>query len=219
MSQIDDSALQPRISQTLSSGESSVPWDAPFEGAGFWIRTFARVIDLVIRNLTFYVVGNITVAILVIVFLVAGMSDDQLDLLVQEEGSNVLINLLLSLLLTATYHTLCEGLHGATLGKLVFGLVAIKDDGSPCSLRAAFYRSLVFPIDSLFFGLVAASKMRESPKNQRYGDKWAGTMVVKRRNLQPAQLRPGWLIVVAFLATILVDGLIAVFVTFLKLVR
>lgn len=52
---------------------------------------------------------------------------------------------------------------------------------------AGLVRNLAFLIDSLFFGLVGASAMGKSPTNQRYGDQWARTLVVRVADLAPSQ--------------------------------
>lgn len=53
-------------------------------------------------------------------------------------------------------------------------------------MRGAFIRSGAFYIDGLFFGLIGYSCMKHSRLNQRYGDIWAKTVVVKVAEL-PAE--------------------------------
>lgn len=81
---------------------------------------------------------------------------------------------------TVLTHTVAEGVAGTSLGKLALGYrVVMLADGAPCTLKAAFIRSLAYPIDSLFFGIVAHNAMHQSPARQRLGDRWAGTAVVR----------------------------------------
>ena len=83
------------------------------------------------------------------------------------------------------YYTICEGIHGSTVGKIAFGLTVVADSGAPCGIRAAFVRTLGFFVDAAFFAVPAWAAMRESPVRQRLGDHWAHTRVVRRRSLRP----------------------------------
>jgi uncharacterized RDD family membrane protein YckC len=87
----------------------------------------------------------------------------------------------------ALYHAAMEGIHGSTVGKRLLGLVVTTSQRRPISLRAALGRSFAFYVDSLFFGAVAATLM-EPPLQQRYGDKWCGTVVTKRSTLGRTEL-------------------------------
>jgi hypothetical protein len=58
-------------------------------------------------------------------------------------------------------------------------------------LTQAFKRSLAFFWDSLFFGLVGYSSMKKSELNQRYGDHWAKTVVIKSSEVA-AESKRGW---------------------------
>jgi uncharacterized RDD family membrane protein YckC len=101
-----------------------------------------------------------------------------------------LISFLASLVSTIVMHTMAEGLHGSTLGKRIRGLTVVSEDGSPASVRAALKRAIACLWDGMFFGLVAAQKMSESPRRQRYGDAWAETQVVRISALSPERRRP-----------------------------
>jgi len=41
------------------------------------------------------------------------------------------------------YHITCENIYGSTLGKLVFSLAVVQEDGSTCRFKGAFIRSFV----------------------------------------------------------------------------
>jgi len=83
------------------------------------------------------------------------------------------------------YHFFCEGIHGATLGKLCCGIRVVTEDGSPSTLKGALIRTLAYFLDSFFFGLVGYSSMQKSPLNQRYGDVWGKTAVFKVKEMAP----------------------------------
>lgn len=72
--------------------------------------------------------------------------------------------------------------NGQTVGKRLFGLRVINEDGSPARFAAVFVRNLVRVADFLpafyGFGLLAIVL---SPRSQRLGDLAAGTFVVRAR--------------------------------------
>jgi uncharacterized RDD family membrane protein YckC len=163
---------------------------------GFGIRFGARLLDLVI----IYVLGLITGfgSGLLFAFLHArGLVASGWVERLQQPGLSIYAFALLGAYL---YHSLSEGLGGTTLGKLVCDLrVVQKDDGRPCTMAAAFKRDLAYYWDALFFGLVAYSSMSDSPLYQRYGDKWAGTVVVDKDDFTAAARPSGEMVAVGIL--------------------
>ena len=104
-----------------------------------------------------------------------GDSEDILFLVVLP----LLIPLLMHLLIFLSYFVLCEAAFGATLGKAVMGLRVVREDGTPAGFGQVLVRNLFrFPV---FVYLVAAIAVWTSPRNQRIGDRVAGTFVVKAR--------------------------------------
>jgi len=77
------------------------------------------------------------------------------------------------------YYIFFEGTRGATPGKMALGMRVIKEDGSPCDMKAAVVRTLLRIVDGLLFYLVAAILVWTSDRKQRLGDRIAGTLVVK----------------------------------------
>ena len=75
------------------------------------------------------------------------------------------------------YPVICEMLFaGRTIGKRIFGLRAIQDNGQPLSLYHILIRGLFrTTLDLLYVGLLA---MFFSKKHKRLGDMVAGTIVV-----------------------------------------
>lgn len=72
--------------------------------------------------------------------------------------------------------------RGRTLGKLVMGLRAVRDDGGPIRLRHAVVRALVGFVEIyLLLGVPALICSLVSPRSQRLGDLAAGTYVVRER--------------------------------------
>ncbi|WP_343909198.1 RDD family protein, partial [Nocardioides aquiterrae] len=71
---------------------------------------------------------------------------------------------------------------GRSLGKMAFGLRAVRDDAGPISFHHAFVRALVGVVEIyVFFGSPAFFSALLSPRGKRLGDYAAGTYVVRER--------------------------------------
>ncbi len=79
------------------------------------------------------------------------------------------------------YHSLLEGMLGATLGKRLCNITVLKADFSPCGISAGFLRNLLRIVDGFFYYLVAAVSLAGTLKWQRLGDLAAETVVVVRK--------------------------------------
>jgi uncharacterized RDD family membrane protein YckC len=80
------------------------------------------------------------------------------------------------------YHTLLEGLFGATLGKKICGIRVLKVDFTPCGITAGFLRNLLRIFDSFpLYYLVGAVSLAGTLKWQRIGDRAADTVVVLKK--------------------------------------
>ncbi|HSW35370.1 MAG TPA: RDD family protein [Candidatus Limnocylindrales bacterium] len=90
------------------------------------------------------------------------------------------ISSFLSILLSFLYFWLLEANLGGTLGKLALGLRVTMEDGSPCTLTAAFIRNFMRIVDGFFLYLLGAIFIWNSPTKQRLGDRLAKTYVVKK---------------------------------------
>ena len=75
---------------------------------------------------------------------------------------------------------LTEYLFGATIGNGMLQLrpVDVNTLSKPSFIQTV-KRHLADPIDMFLFGLIAVIIIRNSPKRQRLGDQWAGTIVIK----------------------------------------
>jgi uncharacterized RDD family membrane protein YckC len=164
------------------SGYSSQPGD--IEGVSFWPRACARIIDTILYLVVGYCAG---ILFAVLVFIAAAGRPDPLQLAKMTHPG--IIGFVVALLASVAFHTICESVHGSTPGKLVFSMVVVQEDGSPCRPKGAFIRSLGCFVDSLFFGLIGYFAMQKSIKEQRHGDEWAHTIVCKRSLVSPQNLR------------------------------
>jgi uncharacterized RDD family membrane protein YckC len=138
-----------------------------YDLAGAGNRGFAAMIDFLLATLivfTAFVVFGVTSAF-------------------RFDAVNALagIALVVTLVLIWSYFILLEWLwNGQTIGKRLFGLRVISEDGSPASFSAVLVRNLVRLVDFLpaFYGL-GVFVIVISPKSQRLGDFAAGTYVVR----------------------------------------
>ena len=82
------------------------------------------------------------------------------------------------------YFVLLEGLVGATLGKRLLGLRVIKEDGGKPGLPKSAARNLLRLVDGLpALNLVGVVLILRSAERARFGDRMAGTRVVRiKRN-------------------------------------
>ncbi len=135
--------------------------------ADFGKRTGAYIIDCV-------VIGIIIAATTVIVIEAApsmGVTDVNL------------VQLVIGYTLCCLYFFVCDKLSGATLGKVAFGLRAVRLDGSGLTLGSAFVRSILkspFPIG---FALVVINIITAlvTKRKQALHDMAAGTIVIDTR--------------------------------------
>ena len=83
------------------------------------------------------------------------------------------------------YSALSEGFwNGQTIGKRLFHLRVIDQDGLPLRMEQAWVRNLMRVFDALPFAyLVGGLSVLSSPLMQRFGDRVAGTVVVRQTPL------------------------------------
>ena len=81
------------------------------------------------------------------------------------------------------YYFVSEVAFSSSLGKWLNGLRIENLDGNRCSIRQAAIRTVtrLLEVNPIFLGgLPAAARILWTRKKQRFGDKWAGTLVVPR---------------------------------------
>lgn len=89
---------------------------------------------------------------------------------------------LIFLLIMALYFVLLEGLAGATLGKWLLGLRVVRMDGSRPGLWKSVLRNALRLVDSLpTLGILGAILIARSAERARFGDRVAGTRVIRVR--------------------------------------
>jgi Mce-associated membrane protein len=159
----------------------------PVEYAGFGIRFAARLIDTLITYAIAAITGLLGALVIVTALMTLGRPVAAIASRLASTGG---WSLLLSVAGSVAYFTLAEAIHGSTPGKMILGLQVLRDTGEPCGLGSALGREVAFFIDSLFFGIPAYISMKRGAERKRYGDRWAHTVVVRRRSISLAQRRP-----------------------------
>lgn len=173
------------------------------EGAGFWLRALARVIDTLL-HFAIGMAAGMTAGILVAIgSAIQGVTADATFAKLSETTP---VTFIASVIGSMAMHVLAEGLHGSTVGKRICGLTVISEDGTPATLLGALKRDIAYFFDALFFGVVAARKMAESPRRQRFGDVWGNTQVVRLSSLDAGARRSWVRFVLANAVGIAVDG-------------
>jgi uncharacterized RDD family membrane protein YckC len=149
--------------------------EIPLVYAGFWRRLAAFLVDMIV-----IIVLAIATAIPVVTLSnwvprhPSGLLDNLIGgalILIVLLGSNACIAMIF------VYFPLLEGRFGRTLGKRIFGLKVLSEDGLPVGYGRAILRRLsfyfqIFPIDALFIPF--------NPKRQRGFDILAKTIVVRQ---------------------------------------
>jgi uncharacterized RDD family membrane protein YckC len=179
----------------------------PVDGVGWPLRAVAKILDLILHNLIGVVFGVIIG--IVIGFFSAASGGNTTDLINQSTTIR-LISGGFAILGFILYSAICETYYGATLGKLILGMHVVNNEGEAISFGAAMIRALAFFIDQLFLGLIAYSSMKDDPLQRRYGDKWAGTVVVKRSSVKGSEIPSGCMFVFVLLLGLAFDGLLQV---------
>ena len=135
----------------------------------------ARFLNFLIDNLLMRFVLTYATSYLIGIIL-AFTSPDVLDTLAYSEGFNwtlFLYALIVGHLNYILYYTVCEtAFKGYTLGKLITGTRAIREDGQPLTFRDALLRSL-----SRLVPFEAFSALGGNP----WHDTWTKTRVIKSR--------------------------------------
>jgi uncharacterized RDD family membrane protein YckC len=170
-------------------------------GVTFWPRVAARLIDMAAHYVIRYATGWLFGVMLAIA------SQGHVSRLViaklRHPGLTVFA---FGLLGWIAYHVIFTTVHGSSMGKRILGMVVVQEDGSPCKLKSAVVRELAYVIDALFFGIIAYTAMQNDPKEQRHGDEWAKTIVCKRSQVSPENLRGPERFVVASVFALAADA-------------
>lgn len=162
-------------------------------GKGFGVRAGAYILDVIVIWL---VASSISLIAGILIGIVSAVTGQEINLDSQSSSGLDFFFGLAVLVASTLYFMLFEWLYGATPGKLILGMRVVMENGTPCTLGAAFIRALLRYIDGLFFGIPAYVNMKE-PLLQRIGDKAAKTIVVNSKDSFIQSARPWWWFLVA----------------------
>lgn len=112
----------------------------------------------------------------VIIFALGGLTSTGFEL----EGLPALTYMAAVLALSLAYFVGLETSRGATLGKMALGMRVVKVDGSPVDLQAAVIRHLMRYVEFGCCFLIGLIPMIQSQHHQRFGDRLANTVVVRK---------------------------------------
>lgn len=182
-------------------GYAALPGE--LRGAEFGRRFVARLIDLALHLIIALFTGFVLGFVLGVY---AGMTHQPFAPIWARATNIGGWSFFSALLGSISYHTLSEGLGGSTLGKRIFSMTVIQENGSPCRFDSALVRSLGYLVDALFFGLIGYFAMKDKVTQQRYGDQWAHTIVCMRENAPPQGLRAGGQVALGIFAGIAADS-------------
>jgi uncharacterized RDD family membrane protein YckC len=150
-----------------------VPHREEVRYAGLWARFAALVIDGLLFCAIFFPVTRIVKGVWIM-----SVADHRWTTGLFITDPLCMIFLMLMLL----YFVLLEGLAGATLGKCVLGLRVVRMDGEKPGLARSALRNILRLVDGLpALHIVGIILILRSPERARFGDRVAGTRVVRSR--------------------------------------
>jgi len=183
------------------NSQAPVAVEEGLTGVSFWPRAAARIIDLGVHYLV-----SVFCGILFVMMLVVASGGHVAPLVLAKLRHTGVTGFVFSLLGIVAYHVVFTTVHGSTVGKIIFSMVVVQEDGSPCRLKGAIVRELGYFVDALFFGIIGYMSMKRTPQEQRYGDEWAHTMVCKRSKVLPENLRHAERFVIGLLFALIADA-------------
>lgn len=151
-----------------------------FETASVGSRALAQAIDVAVRAAAVTVAGGL------LGVTVGG---------IMSETVAVVVGTIVGFLLLFGYPAILEARwNGQTVGKRAMGLRVVTTEGAPVSLRHTAVRSILAPVDFFLppLGVAATVSVLLNTRNQRVGDLFAGTIVLREKTAA------GWPVPVSF---------------------
>ncbi len=174
---------------------------------GFGRRAGSRMIEMVVGQVV-GLAGGLAAGVALVVLEATGVARAGWA---QRLDHGLLFNILVGLSASILGMTVSTWVCGASPGKVILGLRVIRVDGKPAGLGAAFVRELAYLVDSFFFGLVAKGAMDGSALQQRKGDQWAGTTVVRAATLPSSVTASTGMLIIGITLGLFVNGLVLAF--------
>src|SRR5690606_15776731 len=139
-----------------------------FDLAGIASRSLARALDALIQGALLFA--------LILLVLTGGGGDGAVAMVVTIAGVAFVV---------LGYPIVVEvGMRGRSPGKAALGIRVVTVEGAPITARHAFIRSALGLVDFILVpgGMVAVLAALLTRRNQRLGDVFAGTMVLRERS-------------------------------------
>jgi uncharacterized RDD family membrane protein YckC len=163
------SLVQPSAPKSAGAAASAAASAGP-EYAGLGRRFVAHLIDGILCLFAYLIIGSMVAA------RTGGMIDDGFYL----QGTPALVAILLTFLVTLGYFAVLESSgNGKTLGKLIAGIGVADASGGKATFNQALMRNILRLVDGLVFYIVGIILIIKSDRNQRLGDRVAGTVVLR----------------------------------------
>lgn len=158
--------LEPSNVESIGTSQENLPMSnpsaseafSPIQYQGFIVRGLANIIDQILVIIPFVVIASLTNT---------GSAYSETYMTI---GG----------VLFFVYLIVVEAVWGQTLGKKLFGIKVMMQDGRKCTLFGALLRNVFRLVDVIFGGyLLAIIVMTLTPRRQRVGDLIAKTVVIK----------------------------------------
>ena len=152
-----------------------------------------RIAQMPTRALGLFIDMALQVSVLFMLLLALLVGGGSLD-----DAAGAALGLIVTIAVLVGYPLTMETLtRGKTIGKYVFGLRAVRDDGGAIRFRQALARALVEFVEIwLLLGVPAFFCSLVNPQGKRFGDLAAGTVVIRERvpteRGQRSEMPPSW---------------------------
>lgn len=164
------SFVQQSAPKTARPAASAAATSAAHDYAGLGRRFVAHLIDGILCLFAYMIIGSMVAS------QTGGMTDDGFSM----QGAPALVTILLTFIVTLGYFAVLESSRGGkTLGKLIAGIRVAAVNGGKASFNQALMRNILRLVDGLVFYLVGIILILRSDRNQRLGDRVAGTVVLR----------------------------------------
>lgn len=150
-------------------------------------RILAVIIDYIIMGFisVFIFVALIGTAIATLGTAIATLSVPVILSALVGIWAGFIFSIILVMITWILYGIILETWKGQTIGKMVMGIIVVKENGEPCDFMAALLRNVFRIIDILpQLYLIGFIFIALSEKKQRLGDRLAGTIVVKVKKVE-----------------------------------
>ena len=136
--------------------------------------------DVILHRILAVIIDYVVMGFLSVFIIVASIGTGIATLSWVGFFAGLFMSIILIMATWVLYGIILETWKGQTVGKMVMGIIVVKENGEPCDFLAALLRNVFRIIDILpQFYLIGFIFIAMTEKKQRLGDRLAGTIVVK----------------------------------------